>query len=245
MLPPTRQARDDVGGGQSIDQAQHGSHPVHHLQLFFHRCTPSLATLPHAMFTKGRGDEKAGDFSGTLPRPFPTDAQGHGCRRSSCCRSASASRPSSSSASSAHDGSLCTCRAPSSRVCALACALTPDFSPAAAHVPDVQQRGWRRLFGWIIPTLRTSDYVVLQTVGLDAAVVRHVAGALTTAPQLLLHGLLPLWHVLPALLLRGRRDPHPRARREHARSASNSRAWKIPRTRQPSTTLGPSLMAHT
>ncbi|GMK59469.1 hypothetical protein CspeluHIS016_0800750 [Cutaneotrichosporon spelunceum] len=46
-----------------------------------------------------------------------------------------------------------------------------DFSPAAAHVPDVQQRGWRRLFGWIIPTLRTSDYVVLQTVGLDAAVL--------------------------------------------------------------------------
>ncbi len=140
------------------------------------------------------------------------DSQGRGSRHSSTSRSASASRPSSSSASSAQDGSLSTCPAPSSRVrTAARIALTSDFSPAAAHVPDVQQRGWRRLFGWIIPTLRTSDYVVLQTVGLDAAVVRTTAGA-ECSPQLLsfffmcfclfgLFSLLSFFEVIATLIL--------------------------------------------
>ncbi|KAL7418593.1 hypothetical protein Q5752_007051 [Cryptotrichosporon argae] len=47
-----------------------------------------------------------------------------------------------------------------------------DFSPTAAHSPDVQgSSGLRRFFGWIGPTLRTSEFTVLQTVGLDAAVL--------------------------------------------------------------------------
>lgn len=44
-----------------------------------------------------------------------------------------------------------------------------DFSPTPAHSPDVYSGN--RFFGWIIPTLRTSEFTVLQTVGLDAAVV--------------------------------------------------------------------------
>jgi hypothetical protein len=44
-----------------------------------------------------------------------------------------------------------------------------DFSPTPAHSPDVY--AGNRFFGWIIPTLRTSEFTVLQTVGLDAAVV--------------------------------------------------------------------------
>lgn len=53
--------------------------------------------------------------------------------------------------------------------------LTTDFSPATAHVPDAEElTGFSRVFGWIVPTLRTSEYVVLQTVGLDATVVSGV-----------------------------------------------------------------------
>ncbi|WWD22163.1 hypothetical protein CI109_106652 [Kwoniella shandongensis] len=44
-----------------------------------------------------------------------------------------------------------------------------DFSPTLAHSPDTQSAS--RFFGWIIPTLRTSEFTVLQTVGLDAAVL--------------------------------------------------------------------------
>ena len=44
-----------------------------------------------------------------------------------------------------------------------------DFSPTPAHSPDAY--GSSKFFGWIIPTLRTSEFTVLQTVGLDAAVV--------------------------------------------------------------------------
>jgi hypothetical protein len=47
--------------------------------------------------------------------------------------------------------------------------LTADFSPTPAHSPDVY--AGNRFFGWIMPTLRTSEFTVLQTVGLDAAVV--------------------------------------------------------------------------
>ncbi|WRT64883.1 uncharacterized protein IL334_001819 [Kwoniella shivajii] len=47
-----------------------------------------------------------------------------------------------------------------------------DFSPTPAHSPDPQSAsGKSRFFGWIIPTLRTSEFTVLQTVGLDAAVL--------------------------------------------------------------------------
>jgi hypothetical protein len=38
------------------------------------------------------------------------------------------------------------------------------FSPHEAHVHD-------SFFGWIMPTLKTSEYTILQIVGLDAAVV--------------------------------------------------------------------------
>ena len=44
-----------------------------------------------------------------------------------------------------------------------------DFSPTAAHSPDALNGS--SFFGWILPTLRTSEFTVLQTVGLDAAVV--------------------------------------------------------------------------
>ena len=47
-----------------------------------------------------------------------------------------------------------------------------DFSPTHAHSPDTQSSGSSRFLGWILPTLRTSEFTVLQTVGLDAAVVR-------------------------------------------------------------------------
>nr|XP_019005258.1 uncharacterized protein I203_02105 [Kwoniella mangroviensis CBS 8507]OCF68719.1 membrane protein [Kwoniella mangroviensis CBS 8507] len=47
-----------------------------------------------------------------------------------------------------------------------------DFSPTPAHSPDTQSSsGKTRFFGWIRPTLRTSEFTVLQTVGLDAAVL--------------------------------------------------------------------------
>ena len=41
------------------------------------------------------------------------------------------------------------------------------FSPHEAHAHNA-------FFGWILPTLKTSEYSVLQIVGLDAAVVCHV-----------------------------------------------------------------------
>ena len=47
-----------------------------------------------------------------------------------------------------------------------------DFSPTPAHSPDLQNGG--KFLGWIIPTLRTSEFTVLQTVGLDAAVVSRL-----------------------------------------------------------------------
>jgi calcium permeable stress-gated cation channel len=40
------------------------------------------------------------------------------------------------------------------------------FSPHEAHAHQA-------FFGWILPTIRTSEFTVLQIVGLDAAVVRH------------------------------------------------------------------------
>jgi hypothetical protein len=42
--------------------------------------------------------------------------------------------------------------------------LMEDFSPATAHWPDVQGTA-NSFFGWIVPTVRTSEYVVLQSVG--------------------------------------------------------------------------------
>lgn len=77
--------------------------------------------------------------------------------------------------------------------------IHPDFSPTPAHSPDVYSGN--RFFGWIIPTLRTSEFTVLQTVGLDAAVVSHhdsllgkPAGEAETSPvtQLLPDGVLAL-----------------------------------------------------
>lgn len=47
-----------------------------------------------------------------------------------------------------------------------------DFSPTPAHSPDALSG--RTFLGWIMPTLRTSEFTVLQTVGLDAAVVSRL-----------------------------------------------------------------------
>ncbi|WWC67830.1 uncharacterized protein I206_101747 [Kwoniella pini CBS 10737] len=47
-----------------------------------------------------------------------------------------------------------------------------DFSPTPAHSPETQtSSGISKFFGWIRPTLKTSEFTVLQTVGLDAAVL--------------------------------------------------------------------------
>jgi hypothetical protein len=57
----------------------------------------------------------------------------------------------------------------SGECCTLRSELMVDFSPTVAHSPDALNGN--RFFGWILPTLRTSEFTVLQTVGLDAAVV--------------------------------------------------------------------------
>jgi hypothetical protein len=49
--------------------------------------------------------------------------------------------------------------------------MIPDFSPTPAHSSDNQKASGGRFLGWIMPTVRTSEFTVLQTVGLDAAVV--------------------------------------------------------------------------
>lgn len=56
-----------------------------------------------------------------------------------------------------------------------------DFSPSLAHTSDVLKANGNRFFGWIMPTLKTSDFVVLQTVGLDASVVRPTLSVYLTA----------------------------------------------------------------
>jgi hypothetical protein len=38
-----------------------------------------------------------------------------------------------------------------------------------------------KLFAWIIPTIKTPELVILQIVGLDAAVVRHFLGLIDLA----------------------------------------------------------------
>jgi hypothetical protein len=43
--------------------------------------------------------------------------------------------------------------------------MIAGFSPHEAHAHQA-------FFGWILPTIRTSEFTVLQIVGLDAAVVR-------------------------------------------------------------------------
>lgn len=68
-----------------------------------------------------------------------------------------------------------------------------DFSPSLAHTSDVLKANGNRFFGWIMPTLKTSDFVVLQTVGLDASVVSGTAHvSLTAAFELLPNGLCVL-----------------------------------------------------
>ncbi|EIW68814.1 hypothetical protein TREMEDRAFT_31663, partial [Tremella mesenterica DSM 1558] len=46
-----------------------------------------------------------------------------------------------------------------------------NFSPSQAHNPDLNNTAGSRFFGWILPTWKTSEFTVLQTVGLDAAVL--------------------------------------------------------------------------
>jgi hypothetical protein len=56
----------------------------------------------------------------------------------------------------------------------------PGFSPHEAHAHQA-------FFGWILPTIRTSEFTILQIVGLDAAVVSHMpplrAYNLTSTPK--------------------------------------------------------------
>ena len=68
------------------------------------------------------------------------------------------------------------------------------FSPHEAHAHQA-------LFGWIMPTIRTSEFTVLQIVGLDAAVVSPRQPYLAPsdnplAPQLFQNVVLPLFCVL-------------------------------------------------
>jgi len=44
----------------------------------------------------------------------------------------------------------------------------PGFSPHEAHAHQA-------FFGWILPTIRTSEFTILQIVGLDAAVVGGIS----------------------------------------------------------------------
>ena len=46
--------------------------------------------------------------------------------------------------------------------------LPPGFSPHEAHAHQA-------FFGWILPTIRTSELTILQIVGLDAAVVGGIS----------------------------------------------------------------------
>jgi hypothetical protein len=81
------------------------------------------------------------------------------------------------------------------------------FSPHEAHAHGA-------FFGWILPTLRTSEYSVLQIVGLDAAVVCHVKVGLCGLHFLIPWQALELFQdvILPVLfMLRIRRD-HSNAR---------------------------------
>ena len=47
----------------------------------------------------------------------------------------------------------------------------PGFSPHEAHAHQA-------FFGWILPTIRTSEFTILQIVGLDAAVVGRMPAPL-------------------------------------------------------------------
>jgi hypothetical protein len=63
--------------------------------------------------------------------------------------------------------------------------LLKGFSPHEVHSKS-------SFFGWIIPTLRTSEFTVLQIVGLDAVVVstvphRHCGVTLYTLRKLIAH----------------------------------------------------------
>lgn len=48
-----------------------------------------------------------------------------------------------------------------------------DFHSCAGFSPH-EVHDTESFFGWILPTLRTSEFTVLQIVGLDAAVVRRL-----------------------------------------------------------------------
>ena len=67
-----------------------------------------------------------------------------------------------------------------------------------------------KLFAWIIPTIKTPELVILQIVGLDAAVLRHLLGLLDLlltvfkAAHILQNGLFSL---LVYIYLRVTRDP--------------------------------------
>ena len=80
----------------------------------------------------------------------------------------------------------------------------PGFSPHEAHAHGA-------FFGWILPTLRVSEYSVLQIVGLDAAVVCYVR---VGSCEVLMHRIaLKLFQdvVLSILLMLGICDHDPNA----------------------------------
>jgi hypothetical protein len=55
--------------------------------------------------------------------------------------------------------------------------VNPKYLPISVLIPDTgfsphEAHAHQAFFGWIMPTIRTSEFTVLQIVGLDAAVVR-------------------------------------------------------------------------
>jgi calcium permeable stress-gated cation channel len=46
------------------------------------------------------------------------------------------------------------------------------LSPTSAGFSPHEAHAHQAFFGWILPTIRTSEFTILQIVGLDAAVVR-------------------------------------------------------------------------
>ena len=97
-----------------------------------------------------------------------------GSKRNLCSPARLACFPSSYSPTAARGGHYSLHRAQNSKVCRQGCLCFPPllliqrvaaFSPHEAHAHQA-------FFGWILPTIRVSEYAVLQIVGLDAAVVR-------------------------------------------------------------------------
>jgi hypothetical protein len=92
--------------------------------------------------------------------------------------------------------------------------LLKGFSPHEVHTSET-------LLGWILPTLRTSEYAVLQLVGLDAAVVSQLRlrawCLIAVQASLLLEARLSI--------LRHLLDPRLHRAHSHQLSRERNRRW--------------------